>query len=276
MTCYHPVRLSSDKYSKLVVSCGQCRGCRLERSRQWAVRCVHEASCHERNCFITLTYNDEHLPADKGLHYSDFQSFMRRLRKFADGRVRFFMCGEYGERNGRPHFHACLFGFDFTDRVFFKTTESGSKLYVSKSLAALWPAGFSSVADVSFESAAYVARYVMKKYTGSGSLLHYTDAATGEIRCSEFCHMSLKPGIGDSWFWQFGNEIREGLMVFNGRKVPAPRYYTKMLDKMGLFEDAKDSRFDFQLSHVGDATPSRLAVRELVENARTRRLKRSL
>ena len=135
MTCYHPLECwRVDGQSKLAfvkprealirekleVPCGQCIGCRLERSRQWAVRCIHEAQLHKDNCFITLTYNDEHLPSPPSLSVRDFQLFMKRLRKRFGKGIRFFHCGEYGEKYGRPHYHACLFGFDFPDRVQFK------------------------------------------------------------------------------------------------------------------------------------------------------------
>lgn len=158
----------------LQVPCGQCVGCRLERSRQWAVRCVHESQMHKENCFITLTYAPEHLPADQSLHYRDFQLFMKRLRKRFSGKViRFYMCGEYGENFGRPHFHACLFGHNFDDLTLWKV-QNKQKLYRSKTLEELWPFGHSSVGTVTFESAAYVARYIMKKVTGEAAELHYT------------------------------------------------------------------------------------------------------
>ena len=103
------------------VPCGQCIGCRLERSRQWAVRCVHEASLYKNNCFVTLTYSDDKLPSDGSLHFDHFQKFMKRLRRFYDdSRIRFFHCGEYGEQYSRPHYHCCLFNFDFVDKKFWK------------------------------------------------------------------------------------------------------------------------------------------------------------
>ena len=114
------------------VPCGRCIGCRLERSRMWAVRCVHEAQLHSRNCFITLTFDDAHLDKSGSLVKRDFVLFMKRLRK-RFGRVRFFHCGEYGSQLSRPHHHACLFGFDFDDRVFYKE-KSGVRLYRSKAL----------------------------------------------------------------------------------------------------------------------------------------------
>ena len=132
---------------RIDLPCGQCIGCRLERSRQWAMRCFHEASLHDRNCFITLTYNDKFLPKDRSLYYPHFQKFMKRLRKkFGDG-IKFYMCGEYGDQFGRPHFHACIFNHDFSDKVFWKYSSASNKfgrkgaqipLYRSNDLEELW------------------------------------------------------------------------------------------------------------------------------------------
>lgn len=143
----------------LELPCGQCVGCRLERSRQWAMRCLHESSLYERNCFLTLTYSDEFLPFRGQLRYRDFQGFMKRLRKFASTPLRFFMCGEYGTLNMRPHYHALIFGFDFDDKVPFRLLDSGCRIYNSSRLEKLWYFGASSVGAVTFESAAYTARY---------------------------------------------------------------------------------------------------------------------
>ncbi|MEY3590878.1 MAG: hypothetical protein RLZZ466_1399, partial [Bacteroidota bacterium] len=198
MPCYHPLtafqcadgsivfheRRWHNTVKNLSLPCGQCIGCRLERSRQWAMRCMHEAQLHENNCFITLTYDNTHLPSDGSLHYKDFQLFIKRLRKkFGIYRIRYYMAGEYGENFGRPHFHACIFGHDFHDKKLWRRSTSGSMLYRSQDLELLWPLGYSSIGDVNFESAAYVARYIMKKVTGHNSKQHYTqtDSETGEI-----------------------------------------------------------------------------------------------
>ena len=158
----------------LELPCGQCIGCRLERSRQWAMRCLHEASLYDRNAFITLTYDDSHLPPGGSLSYPDFQRFMKRLRRRIGSKVRFYAGGEYGEQGTiRPHFHACLFGYDFPDKVFFKRSASGDKLYTSKLLESLWPYGISSVGDVTFQSAAYIARYCVAKRTGDAAKSWY-------------------------------------------------------------------------------------------------------
>jgi len=209
MACYHPVqaylgedgvvtfaeRRTHGSVSCLRLPCGKCVGCRLERSRQWAVRCMHEAQLHDRNCFITLTYDEAHVPAGFSLRYRDFQLFMKKLRKFAGHPVRFFMCGEYGGEHSRPHFHACLFGFDFPDKVQFKRVGGGAVIYRSSVLERLWLQGFSTIGAVTFESAAYVARYVMKKLDGAltsvddtGSVDTNTGRSFANVRSFVICH----------------------------------------------------------------------------------------
>lgn len=296
MACYHPVsawRMPSGdlvfhnhpKGEPMQIACGQCVGCRLERSRQWAVRCLHESKMHKQNCFITLTYDDAHLPVDCSLDYSHFQLFMKRLRKhFSGRRIRFYMCGEYGENYGRPHFHAVLFGVDFSDRRVHSRTGSGHFIYRSAVLESLWPKGFSSVADFSFESAAYVARYVMKKLTGDAAESHYriVSRETGEIfdRVPEFNRMSLKPGIGALWWNQYAQSdvVHRDRVVVNGVEASVPRYYDKLLRRYNLlqYDDAKTRRALDGYSRRGDNTDTRLAVKETVTKARISSLKRSL
>lgn len=298
MPCYHPIaayqtvdgqvvfseRRYFDISRSLSLPCGQCVGCRLERSRQWAMRCLHEAKLHEKNCFITLTYNDESLPKDRSLHYRDFQLFMKRLRKKYGANIRFYMCGEYGQKFDRPHFHACIFGFDFSDRQYWKQTGSGSKLFRSKELEKLWEYGFSSIGDVNFESAAYVARYIMKKVTGQGKHdQHYkfTDLETGEVleKKSEFNKMSLKPGIGYEWFKKYKSDVYpHDYVVINGRKVRPPKYYDLKYSKESPFEweGIQFKREQLAKANFEDNTDSRLLVKEIVTNARVKMLKREL
>jgi hypothetical protein len=268
----------------LQLPCGQCRGCRLERSRQWAIRCMHEAQMHTFNCFITLTYSDEYLSGLSSLVYRDFQLFMKRLRKrFSSTIIRFYMCGEYGEAFGRPHFHACLFGLDFPDKVYLSKSGAGSKIYRSKILEELWPFGFSSVGAVTFESAAYVARYVMKKVTGAQAEAHYyvTDKNTGECfnRVAEFCHMSLRPGIGATWLAKYGSDVYpEGRVVVNGHNSFSPRYYDKLFAKLDP-DAAELLAFGRELegrARYADNTHERLVVKDQVAAARIALLKRSL
>lgn len=248
------------------------------------MRCLHEAKLHEKNCFITLTYNDESLPKDRSLHYRDFQLFMKRLRKKYGSNIRFYMCGEYGEKFDRPHFHACIFGFDFSDREYWKRTGSGSKLYRSKELEKLWEYGFSSIGDVNFESAAYVARYIMKKVTGQGKHdQHYkfTDLETGEVleKKSEFNKMSLKPGIGYEWFKKYKSDVYpHDYVIINGRKVRPPKYYDLKYSKESPFEweEIQFKREQLAKANFEDNTDDRLLVKETITKARVNMLKREL
>lgn len=266
------------------VPCGQCIGCRLERSRQWAIRCMHEASLHTENCFITLTYSDEHLPSDRSLNVRDFQLFMKRLRKkYNDRAIRFYHCGEYGSRFGRPHYHALLFGFDFPDRQLFRVTSAGSRLYRSRDLESLWPFGFSTIGDVTFDSAAYVARYIMKKVTGDKAAEHYEwiDPDTGEIhqRKPEYTTMSRRPGIGKLWYDKYKHEVYPSdEVIVKGRAVKPPKYYDGLYE-IEYPEDAervKEARKRAAARRKQDNTTERLRVREKVKLAQISRLKRSL
>lgn len=261
--------------STIRLACGQCIGCRLERSRQWATRCLHEASMHKRNCFITLTYDDVNCPFDRGLHYDHFQKFMKRLIKRM-GPTRFFMCGEYGPLEGRPHFHACLFGVDFDDKTEWKKTPSGSFLFRSQTLEKLWPFGFSSVGAVNFESAAYVARYCVSKITGDMAKVAYcyTDPETGEIGFvePEFGHMSLKPGIGATWLEKYQSDVfPHDYVVVRGKKCKPPKYYDRIFSRVDEYEmrmiksDRELLGQEFRL----DNTDERLVVKGKVAKARS-------
>lgn len=242
MPCYGPLSgwLSKDKTAKgkrrvvfnrqeglvdrpVQVPCGRCIGCRLEYSRQWAVRCMHEASLYEKNCFVTLTYDDKHLPKNSvglaTLRPDDFVLFMKRLRKLKGPGVRFFQAGEYGDL-GRPHHHCLLFNCWFDDAVVWR--ESGERsLYRSKELERLWPYGYSSFGKVTFESSAYVARYTVKKVVGVGAEAHYCG------RVVEFCTMSRRPGIGRGWLERYCSDVYpKGELVMRGGVVSKPpRYY---------------------------------------------------
>lgn len=297
MTCYHPLTayrlfgesklkfyrpLRGDVIETLQVPCGQCVGCRLERSRQWAVRCIHEAQLHKHNCFITLTFAPEHLPSPPSLDVRDFQLFMKRLRKKYGSNIRFFHCGEYGERGGRPHYHACLFNFDFPDKVLWRTV-NGCNLFISKSLTELWPFGFSTIGEVTFESAAYVARYVLKKITGRESQSHYerVDPTTGEIYQAqpEYVTMSRRPGIASGWFDKFQSDVYpHDYVVVRGHKCRPPRFYDNRFKALLPldFEEIQYQRYLDSLEHSDNNSPSRLLVREEVQIARLRKLPRTL
>lgn len=266
----------------LSLPCGQCVGCRLERSRQWAMRCVHESTLHENNAFITLTYADEHLPQSRSLVYEHYQKFMKRIRKRTGVKMSFYVGGEYGEQEGeRPHFHACLFGFDFPDKVYFKKSEMGI-LYTSKLLESLWPFGHSSTGAVTFESAAYIARYCMKKVNGDLAKKHYEYVDEfGEIhdRLPEFNHMSLKPAIGKRWLEKFRTDVYpRDYVVLRGVKTKPPKYYDRLFkeEDPGTFSELVAQREADAELLLSDNSYARLAVKETVVQARVSLLKRSL
>lgn len=209
--------------------CGQCLACRINRSKDWAARCVLESRMHDQNSFITLTYNPENLPSDLSLHKDDFQKFMKRLRKYLSKKgikISYYMCGEYGELYQRPHYHVCIFGW-YPDDYRLWRIRDGVKLYISPTLQKLWPYGFITVGDVTYESAAYVARYVVKKYTGDMGVEFYGD------RLPPYTNMSLKPAIGQRFFEKYSEEIyeRECVIIKGNMKAKIPRYYDNIYDR---------------------------------------------
>lgn len=297
MACFHPLKAwqsksalsdgrltfkepsDRDTHYPLMVPCGQCIGCRLERLRQWAMRCMHESQMHEDSCFVTLTYSEENIPDGGTLVYRHFQLFMKRLRKLYP-QIRFYMCGEYGETFKRPHYHACLFGVRFEDRELYKVSSSGYRLYTSKLLDKLWKKGLCSIGDVTFESAAYVARYVMKKVNGDLADEHYQrfNVYTGEIFHvePEFANMSRggrygPGGIGKTWFDRFNRDIYpQDFVVVNGKKVKPPKYYDRLYSEL----DAESCdyvgflRGERAMEFRENSTPERLDAREVVTRAR--------
>lgn len=237
----------------LYIPCGRCVRCKLNRASDWAVRCMHEASLYEDNCFVTLTYDDVNAErVGHSLCRRDLQLFLKRLRDFSvrtRGRgYRFYGCGEYGERFGRPHYHLCLFDFDFKDKTLWRRTDVGNRVYRSERLEALWPFGSSEIGSVNYDSAGYVARYCLKKITGEAAAEHYhfLDAeGRSHYRVPEFPAMSLKPGIGVPWLERFHTDVYNGDFVVVGRaKLRAPRTYDLKYEIMfpSDFERVKRAR----------------------------------
>lgn len=281
------IKAADSNGTKLDIPCGQCIGCRLERSRQWAVRISQEASLYEANCFITLTYSNEKLPLGGSLVVRDFQLFMKKLRfEFSSSRIRFFQCGEYGETTFRPHYHACLLNFDFPDKVYLRSNGRGDRVFTSAILDRLWGNGRTELGSVTFDSAAYVARYITKKITGPEAALHYAlsepilDKSTGEIithRKPEYTTMSRKPGIGRPFLDKYHKDIfsHDYVVTRNGAKIPPPRYYNNQYEVMNPehYQTIQSKRDDKRLytpfaeliSKANDNTPERLKVKEIVK-----------
>lgn len=303
MPCYRPVKawygnkLASGKREivfssgqaqsclSLALPCGTCVGCRLERARQWAMRCMDEASLYKDNSFVTLTFNDENLPMNRSVDVSVFQKFMKRLRKALGGKhvVRYFHCGEYGPLHGRPHYHALLFNVGFPDRVYLKTTDAGEKVYTSEFLSSIWSLGgkslgYCSVGDVTFGSAAYVARYHLKKVGSVVSDNHYLRKDTGEMLPPEYVTMSRRPGLASGWFAKYSSDVYpRDVRVIKGLDTLPAKYYDSLYEKSNP-EGYKKIKLVRALrgSHNRlDNTESRLLVKETVKLAQLRVLSTS-
>jgi len=265
------------------VPCGNCIGCRIDRSRMWALRCTHEARMHSTSCFVTLTYDDDHLPPAQTLVKKHLQDFFKRLRK--KGYVfRYFAAGEYGDQTQRPHYHAILFGIDFSgDRKILRRNKQGHDLFTSETLSSTWGMGHCTIGNFSYTTAAYTARYVLKKVTGKNADDHYTRVLpyTGEIVDvqPEFALMSSKPGIGNSWYQKFKlDAFPSDFLVNEGKKHTVPRYYAELLRKedMKSHSDIIIKRKIARKNDVENNTPDRLYVREQCKAARLSQLKRDL
>ena len=336
MTCYYPLRAWHSNQvnpgtgkrnmvfrvehalhpdNPIELPCGQCIGCRLERSRQWAMRCDDEASLYNDNCFITLTYDRDNLPTDWSLNKTHFQKFMKRLRaKFVPKNpyhpdlapkcreyfafkhnIRFYMCGEYGSREnelktnpediymqhknvGRPHYHALLFNFDFNDKCNPRKTDSGATVYESPTLTKIWGMGKAEVGNCTFESAAYVARYITKKINGPEADDHYTRIDlidnTENLLHPEYTNCSTNPGIGKRWWKQYKSDLRKDFVTHRGIKMRPPEYYDKLLeeDDPEKFKIIKRNREKLAELHKEDS--GRLRVKEAVKLKRIENLKR--
>nr|QJB19095.1 MAG: replication initiator protein [Microvirus sp.] len=219
-----------------MLPCGKCAGCRLDRSRQWAVRCMHESKMHAASCFVTLTYDVDNLPTVGSLVPRHLQLFHKRLnmrltRERGYG-IRYYGCGEYGDLNKRPHYHSLIFGFDPPDKKFY----SGD-IFESDYLSDVWGLGGVKVGALTFESCAYVARYCMKKVDGkqreAGHYAVYDSDGLIHERVPEFPHMSRRPGIGSTYFDKYGSEIAQhDTIIVSGREVPSIRYYDLKIEKL--------------------------------------------
>jgi hypothetical protein len=284
LTAYRPKATANDKrlvFKKsdsetgigIKVPCGKCSGCKLEKSRQWAVRCMHEKRLHTDSCFITLTYDDDNLPPGNTLVLAHYQNFLKRLRELYTGPgLRFFGCGEYGEKSLRAHYHLLLLNSDFTDK---RLVKSGSEynLYASATLSKLWPMGNHALGDVNFHSAAYVARYCMKKIDGPKATAHYNG------RLPEFITMSRRPGLGTGYFDKYQSEIiNHDNIIVNGFASALPRFYDGKIEHL-LPNDPTALYTGFELLKIkrrrkltwamrADNTNARLRVREVVQMAK--------
>lgn len=297
MPCYHPReawlsattnpsgkrslvfdRLKGLSTHPVTVPCGGCIGCRLDRAHEWSMRIMHEKTFHELSSFVTLTYDDQHLPANGSINIRDTQRFLKKLRSYHafhnnDAKIRFFLCGEYGEQFSRPHYHAILFGIDFSDKKQITTNKQQQPLYRSPILEKLWENGHTYTGAVTKQSAEYVARYIVKKVTGDKAEQHY------QGKTPEFITMSRRPGIGKLHYEKYKTDIySRDFCTTKGKKTRVPRYYDRLLDKEdpSRLQTLKKKRIQraIEPQNKYENSPERLAIREEVRLARITNLKR--
>lgn len=309
-------------HEEVQFSCGQCKPCRLNYAKEWGIRCFHESLRFTDNCFLTLTYNPICLPDNYGLRRKDLTDFMKRVRRNYSGSlsvynkqtnkieypIRFFACGEYGDENSRPHYHTCLFNIDFDDKVFWKLSDSGEKVYVSEKASKLWTRlikkskcklypdnliikgnrryylklGHVYLGEVNFKSACYIARYIMKKITGDKADEHYKriDEETGEIYKvdPEFITMSRRPGLGRDWIQDYKSDCYpHDYVTIDGKHLQPPKYYDKFMEEVSeeMIKKIKNSRKLKLLEKEDDNTIKRRITKHRVLESKIKNLKRS-
>lgn len=287
------------------IPCGKCLGCRLAYSKEWANRCVLEAKEHEHNYSVTLTYDTAHLPdgpktkhiidpdtgelvgkADATLCPRDIQLFLKRLRKkFGEG-IRFFMCGEYGDKRQRPHYHMILFNIDLPDVKYIGKNKAGNNIWDSKIIRELWGKGFTTIGNVDWEFCAYTARYIMKKQKGPNAEDYYKERGL----IPEFVRMSRKPGIAAKYYEEHKEDIyKADKLYLKSRKgvqeVKPARYYDKLYDieypeEMQRIKEARQKYAEeskkLQLENTTLSWEELLEVKERSLTQKTKILKRGL
>lgn len=218
---------------EIQIPCGKCISCKLAYSREWATRCVHEAQTSLISSFLTLTYDEQNLPPDGSVSKTELKLFIKNLRRqlqyHYNAKIKFFACGEYGSKRDRPHYHVIVFGWDFPDKTYWSKTDSGCINYRSKFLEKIWTKGISTVGEVTYQSAAYVARYTLKK-TKTKHGYEHVDTETGQIIAPEFVTMSN--GIGSEWWQKYKTDTDKDYLNVNYQKQKIPRYYDKKLEEI--------------------------------------------
>lgn len=234
--CLYPreimVKRKGNDYKELVtVACGKCLECLSKYSTEWSFRIYLEAQLHKEVSFITLTYDNEHLPENGSLVRRDIQLFIKRLRKYVQpAKFRIFYCGEYGSKGGRPHFHLITFGYTPSDKVFFFNSD-GHPVYKSAEVSEIWKNGFVSVEDVTLDSAKYASKYMQK----------LQKIPAGHIK--PFTGMSNRPGIG--YYALDLTWLDSDSIWINGKRINIPRYYLKVLEGAGFdFTDFHNKRIE--------------------------------
>lgn len=227
--CTKPVNVGGNFFP-----CGKCFECCEANANMWAQRCMDEAKLHKENCLITLTYE----VTDGNLYKRDVQKFIKRLRRRIEPKkIRFYLCGEYGGRRNRPHYHVVCFGW-FPPDAKYVCTKKGVDYFGSEQLAEIWRSdeearqngrqgGFVSVATLNFRACRYCCKYLQKLDERPHKVMPFT-------------LMSRRPGIGAQAVKP--EMLINGTMYCNGKSLPIPKFYVDKLEKFGYNVDVLKAR----------------------------------
>lgn len=234
----------SCKVYPIMLPCRKCTSCLLSSSKEWASRLVLESLNWKNNIFLTLTYDDEHLPyLDITPDYFDvfpdeeelpnnptllpahLQKFMKDFRRYLDYHynfhgLRFYCAGEYGSKSDRPHYHIIVFNVpdEFCDTFHLETTNfRGERYFTSSVISQLWKYGFHVIGDLSYDSCSYVARYCLKKRYQYGD-----DYYLRKNVLPEFQRSSNRPGISRSYYDSHKDTIYDVDQILISRKGKNP------------------------------------------------------
>ncbi len=265
MSCYSPLRaivskrdpvdgkkfvkiLGGDSGGNTAIPCGKCQGCKLDKAHDTANRCMLEAKQWKHNYFLTLTYDNDSLPYTSTgyptLVPNDVSKFMKDLRMyyshhFQHDNIRFYACGEYGDKTYRPHYHLIVFNLPVDDLTYLKQNFNGHQLFTSQTLENIWKKGFVVIGNVTYESAGYTARYTMKKQTEKRDSSFFEENGIAK----EFVRMSRMPGIGRKYYDDNKEQIykEDGFLITTdkgSRFVRPPKYFDR------LYEEENPTRLD--------------------------------
>ena len=284
-------------YEQSQVPCGKCINCHVDKAREWATRATHEAQLHDNNCFVTLTYSDEHLPENATLKKEDLQKFIKLVRyHFRPLEVKYLACGEYGSESNthRPHYHICFFGIDAPDKELFFTNRYGDPIYRSELFERIWKKGHVTIGQFNYRTASYTARYTIKKMETSENYQfkhEIIDKYTGETnydpvaarkyylmrnKIPEFITMSQ--GIGRKWHDKFKSDTHKDYITVNNHKAKIPKYYDKLLERKDpeRLEQIKEARVAKAKELQKDKTKSILNSKDVIMKKRIKNQKRIL
>lgn len=297
---------SEYKYQEIKVACGQCIGCRLKYSRDWATRIALEAAkTPGRNWFLTLTYSDENLPIKESINTEtgelvygatllpkDLQDFLKRLRRhwdyhYKENKIKFYGCGEYGELYERPHYHVCLMNMTIREETLEKwfINHEYNQIWKSEEIEKIWGKGIVGVGEVTWSSAAYVARYMIKKQKGPNAKWFYDSQA----KEPEFVRMSRNPGLAREYAEKQLEEIYKNDEIIlpgkKAKKVKPPRYFDNLYDlknpeKMAIIKErrreAAEENLKNKLSRTQLDEIDYMKVEENKQTEKAKQLRRQL